>query len=144
MRLFTFLFLSLFAISVGSAQELVGNKGTQTLNPDISVIVDSVGGFWNRRPLSLAGDDPDLGGTSAGRGGGFTIQEAEVAFSSNVDPFLRADMFLTIPNGGKPEVEEAYLTTTSLPWILQPQPGLPENGTIIFIIAIRKKSLAIH
>src|SRR4051812_34444297 len=78
--------------------ETVGNKGTQTLNPDVSVLVDGTAGFWQRKPLSLAGDDPDFGGAAGTRGGGATLQEAELGFSSNIDPYLRGDAYLTIPN----------------------------------------------
>ena len=71
---------------------------------------------------ALAGDDPKLKGGSSERPAGFTLQELEVAFQAVVDPFFRADVFLTIPNLKELEVEEAVVTTTSLPR------GLPGPG----------------
>src|SRR5262249_43543650 len=40
--------------------------------------------------------------------------ELELAFQSIVDPYFRADVFLTLANLGSVEIEEAFLTTTSL------------------------------
>src|SRR4051812_1875320 len=36
------------------------SRGFQSMNPDISVIIDATGGFAKHAPYSLAGDDPDL------------------------------------------------------------------------------------
>jgi hypothetical protein len=52
------------------------------------------------------------------------VQEVEIAFQATVDPYFRADVFLTIPNLQGIEVEEAYLTTTSLPGALQLKAGI--------------------
>ena len=94
-----------------------GFRGFQSLNPDISVILTGAAGFSQRAPLVLAGDDPDLKGGPSDRSAGITLQEFEVGFQSIVDPYFRADAFLTIPNMAGLEVEEAFLTTTSLPYI---------------------------
>jgi hypothetical protein len=99
-------------------------RAFQSLNPDISAIIDATGGIGTRAPYSLAGDDPDLGGTATQHRAGFTVQEAEVAFQSVVDPYFRADVFLTIPNLQGIEVEEAYATTTALPGDLQLKAGV--------------------
>ncbi len=120
----SFLWLICFGMSFSSfAQEVVGNHGTQTMNPDVSIIFDGVAGWWQHRPLSLAGDDPNLEGTSTTHGGGLTLQEAEISFSSIIDPYLRGDLFLTIPNGEGLEVEEGFITTTTLPLDLQIKAG---------------------
>jgi len=93
-----------------------GSRGFfQSLNPDIAVILDGAIGFSQRAPLILAGDDPDLGGGASDHSAGITLQELELAFQSIVDPYFRADVFLTIPNMAGLEIEEAFLTTTSLP-----------------------------
>ena len=84
------------------------------MNPDISVIVDGTAGYGNRASYSTAGDDPVLKGGSSDRPAGFTLQELEVAFQAVVDPFFRADVFLTIPNLEKLEVEEAVITYRNL------------------------------
>ena len=102
---------------VPAASPQVASRGSfQSLNPDISVIATGAAGFSQRAPLLLAGDDPDVKGSLVERSAGITLQELEVAFQSIVDPYFRADVFLTIPNLGGLEVEEAFLTTTSLPF----------------------------
>jgi hypothetical protein len=94
-----------------------GSRFFQSLNPDIAVIVTGAAGYGQRAPLFLAGDDPDLKGGTSDHSAGITLQELEVAFQSIVDPYFRADVFLTIPNMSGLEIEEAFLTTTSLPAI---------------------------
>jgi hypothetical protein len=98
-------------------------RGTQTLNPDISAILDADFGVQRRAPQFLNGDDPDLGASSGRHALGFTAQEVELALSAIVDPYFRGDVFLTIPNLEGIEVEEAFATTTSLPWNLQLKAG---------------------
>jgi hypothetical protein len=88
----------------------------QSLNPDISAIIDVTPGYYSDENMRKSGDDP--GAT------GFNIQELEVAFQATVDPYFRADIFLTVPNLQGVEVEEAYLTTTSLPGNLQIKAGI--------------------
>jgi len=58
----------------------------------------------------------------------FSFNEAELSFQSVVDPYARADFFLSLakdPSTGKYEadVEEAYLTTLELPAHLQLKAG---------------------
>jgi hypothetical protein len=58
---------------------------------------------------------------------GFTVQNVELAISGAVDPYLRGDLYLITfidPEGETAvELEEAYLTTTSLPAGLQVRAG---------------------
>ena len=98
-------------------------RGTQSLNPDISAIFDGNAGYERRGVAYRNGDDPDLHGGPASRGAGFTAQEVELALSAIVDPYFRGDVFLTIPNLSGLEVEEAFATTTSLPYNLQAKVG---------------------
>ena len=99
-------------------------RAFQSLNPDLAVIVDGVAGYAERAPLRLAGDDPDLGGSATTPAAGFNLQEVEFAFQGAVDPYFRADVFLTIPNLSGLEVEEAFATSTSLPADLQVKVGV--------------------
>lgn len=50
------------------------------------------------------------------------FQEVELALQLTVDPYARADVFLSFGPDGV-EVEEAFLTTLSLPWGLQLKAG---------------------
>jgi len=70
-----------------------------------------------------AGDDPDLKGNPSTRALGATVQEVELAFSAIVDPYFKGEVYLTIPNLEGIEVEEAFATTTSLPYSLQVKAG---------------------
>src|SRR3954467_4331454 len=98
-------------------------RGAQSLNPDISAILDPNAGSERRGVAYRNGDDPDLHGGPNTRGAGFTAQEVELALSAIVDPYFRGDIFLTIPNLDGLEVEEAFATTTSLPHNLQLKAG---------------------
>jgi hypothetical protein len=103
-----------------SAWSSVG-RFIQSLNPDVSAIVDFAAGYYSRDDSTVkAGDDP--GHT------GFNVQEVELALQAVVDPYFRADVFLTIPNLGGLEVEEAFLTTTHLPWNFQLKAGIFRAG----------------
>ncbi len=68
-------------------------------NPAISVV-----GWFQ----SVAGNDPTLPGEA------FALPEAELAFQAAVDPFSRADFFLSAGPEGL-EVEEGFLTWLALP-----------------------------
>src|SRR5438477_874362 len=110
------------AATSGAAAPLL-TRGSQSLNPDISVILDADFG-WQRRPMSyLNGDDPDLKAESGLHAVGPAVQEVEVAASAIVDPYFKGEVYLTIPNLEGIEVEEAFATSMSLPWNLQVKMG---------------------
>ena len=79
--------------------------GNPRLLPDISALGDLVGDL-----------SPD--GSTLEDGQRFGVREIELAIQANVDPYFRADFILGV-HGDAVEVEEAYATTTSLPWALQ-------------------------
>jgi hypothetical protein len=93
----------------------------QSLNPDISAIVDFAAGWFQDDDGTIkSGDDP--------QSTGFKAQEIELALQAVVDPYFRADIFLTIPNLSGLEVEEAFLTTTHLPANFQIKAGIFRAG----------------
>lgn len=98
--------------------------GSGLMNPDVSVIADTAGGYWSKPPLLQSGDDPNFVAPLGGRSGGVTLQELELGFQATVDPYFTANAFLTVPNLEALEVEEAYATTTSLPAGLQVKAGV--------------------
>src|SRR5438445_5087009 len=108
--------------STGSAPQTLF-RGAQSLNPDLSAILDADFGWQRRAPQLLSGDDPDLHAEGTRHAVGFTAQEVELAFSAIVDPYFKGEIYLTIPNLSGIEVEEAFATTTSLPWNLQIKGG---------------------
>jgi hypothetical protein len=77
----------------------IGAATGKVFNPDMSVIANFAGAA-GRNPLS---DQPSL-----------SLSEVEAAFQAVVDPYARADFFLSVSAEGI-EVEEGYATFTSLP-----------------------------
>src|SRR6478736_684318 len=92
-------------------------SGTQTrsslsFNPDIGVIGDFQGSYISKGEKNF-----DM-----------YLNETEVSLQATVDPYARADFFISFgrdPETGKygVEVEEGYLTTLSLPFKLQLKAG---------------------
>ncbi len=84
-----------------------GGAASKALNPDISVIGNFTGaaGYSANRPT------PSL-----------EMREVEVGLQEIIDPFARADVFLSFGEKGV-DVEEAYMTFTALPAHLQLQVG---------------------
>src|SRR5262249_10663757 len=79
------------------------------LNPEISVIGVFEAGVRreSRDPSFRAGDDPQPSG--------FAVQELELSFAADVEPYFRMRTFLTMPSDGGIEIEESFLETTALP-----------------------------
>jgi hypothetical protein len=89
----------------------VGPSGpAQRLLPDISVVGDFVGDL-----------SPD--GSTQEDGSRFGVREIEIAAQAAVDPYFRGDVFLGISDLEGISIEQAYLTTTSLPWGLEVRLG---------------------
>jgi hypothetical protein len=53
----------------------------------------------------------------------FGVREVEVAIQAAVDPYFRGDVFLGLNDVEKVAIEQAYLTTTSLPYGLEVRLG---------------------
>jgi hypothetical protein len=84
------------------------------MNPDLSFIL-SMGGAWYSKADHLKQ------GGHAMDDNGFFVQGLELAASASVDPYFRFDTYFQLTEA---EVEEAFLTTLSLPWSLQVRAGL--------------------
>lgn len=87
-----------------------GGQPTQRMLPDFSAVGD------------LVGDLSPKGSTQEG-GARFGVREVEVAIQSVVDPYFRGDVFLGISDAEGISIEQAFLTTTSLPYGLQARLG---------------------
>ena len=90
------------------AQQPQQTRSTLTFNPDIGVIGDFQGSYISKGKRNFDA----------------YLNETEVSLQATVDPYVRADFFLSFgrdPQTGKygVEVEEGYLTTLSLPAQLQ-------------------------
>ncbi|MFN2400101.1 MAG: hypothetical protein ABR543_15885 [Gemmatimonadaceae bacterium] len=87
-----------------------GQPGNPRLLPDISVVADLI-----------ADVSPD--GSTQEDGTRLGVREIEVAFQANVDPYFRADVFLGVSDAEGIAVEQAFITTTALPWELEARLG---------------------
>jgi hypothetical protein len=81
--------------------------GQQSMNPDVSAIID-----WTGSLFSHTNENKN----------GFDLREVELGFSGEIDPYARADIFLGI-GGGEIDVEEGYLTAPHLTQRLQAKAG---------------------
>lgn len=75
-------------------------QASNLMNPNISVIAH----FQGR-----AGDDLSPGERA------FSLREAELGFQAPVDPYARADFFISVSPGEGVDLEEGYLTLLTLP-----------------------------
>jgi hypothetical protein len=94
------------------AQQPQQTRSTLSFNPDIGVIGDFQGSYISKGNKNFNA----------------YLNETELSLQANVDPYARADFFLSFardPETGKygVEVEEGYLTTLSLPAQLQLKVG---------------------
>ena len=90
-------------VSIGGA----GGAAAKVLNPDISVIGDFIGAIGNHGGRAT----PAL-----------EMHESEVGFQEVIDPYARADFFISFGEAGV-NLEEGYITFTSLPAGLQLKVG---------------------
>lgn len=101
------------AAGVASAPRSSGSK--QSMNPDMSVILDVAGAYFSdEEHHQTGGHDPSMNG--------FNFQQLELSLQSVVDPYFRFDANVVFSLFGV-EVEEAYATTLDLPARLQVRTG---------------------
>jgi hypothetical protein len=94
-----------------SAQEPTPQGPTNPrLLPDISAVGDLIGDF-----------SPD--GSTQEDGRRLSVREVELALQAAVDPYFRGDVFLGISDVEGIAIEQAFLTTTALPWALEAKLG---------------------
>jgi hypothetical protein len=96
----------------GTTSNAVPSSGPTNprLLPDFSAVGD------------LVGDLSPKGSTQADKSR-FGVREVEIAVQAAVDPYFRGDVFLGISDAEKISIEQAYLTTTSLPHGLEARLG---------------------
>ena len=89
--------------------------GLQSMNPDISVLLDTAAAAFSAQdPGNMGEHDPARSG--------FTLQQLELHVASSVDPFLRLDTNIVVTPHGL-ELEEAFATSLALPLRLQVRAG---------------------
>jgi len=91
-----------------------GGGAIQSMNPDISLILDAAGGWASGETDLRGGHDPTPPGVS--------LQGVELAAGADVDPFFRVDTAILFSLFGV-EIEEMYATSLALPLQLQARVG---------------------
>ncbi len=92
----------------------VPGSSQKALIPDISLVGSFAGGFFRDDPATDQGENPSRTG--------FNFQGLELGLQSVVDPYIHADIFILFLEDGI-EVEDATVTTLSLPWNFQMRAG---------------------
>lgn len=116
-----------------AGQQSAGAKGiSSAFNPAISVNGLFLGGYSTnaKRTGRITGLDFH---------NGFNLQEAEIQFTADVDPYWKANLIVAIDREGSVGVEEGYVTSEELPYDL-----LPSNTTLKlgkFVAAFGKHNL---
>ncbi|MBM4085727.1 MAG: hypothetical protein FJ272_13135, partial [Planctomycetes bacterium] len=101
--------------SEGQAQPLSATRPLGSLQQfmDFSVVADATGSFVKGETRRTTDEDTDK----------FRLRELEMGFQAMVDPYGRADIFVSKPDGEDVEVEEGYFTWLTLPYNLQAKAG---------------------
>ncbi len=120
-------------------EELLGEEGNQPASPytpgysrggkwqnlmlDIGIIGDSIANVtWPERSIDEGrAGSPFAENEFADR---ISLREIELGLQGVLDPYARADFFLTSEDGGSISVEEGYMTWLTLPWGLQAKTGI--------------------
>ena len=103
------------SLSLPPLSALPGAAWMQSMNPDLSIILDvAAATFSIGDPEQMGGHDPHVPG--------FNLQQLEMHFSASVDPFFRFDGNLVYLVSGV-ELEEAFVTSLALPANLQVRAG---------------------
>ena len=104
------------AFLISSSALAAPATGSNAMNPDLSLDgLFSLSQFNRDNPVVFdGGHDPKFNG--------FNLQQVELTFGSNVDPYFRGDANVVLTAEGI-EVEEAYGTTLDLPANLQLKAG---------------------
>ena len=93
----------------GGAAPAQGPSNARLL-PDISAVGDLIA-------------DLSPKGSTAEDGRRFGIREVEIALQAAVDPTFRGDVFVGFSDAEGVAIEQAFLTTTAMPWALQARIG---------------------
>jgi len=95
----------------------------QNLMLDIGIIGDSLANVtWPERSIDEGrAGSPFTENEFADR---ISLREIELGLQGVLDPYARADFFVTSEDGGNISVEEGYMTWLTLPWGLQAKTGI--------------------
>jgi hypothetical protein len=99
----------------------------QNLMMNISAIGDSIANVtWPGRSIEEGREDGTF--TENEFADRISLRETELAIQGVLDPYARADFFITFEDGGAPTIEEGYVTWLYLPFGLQAKTGIFRTG----------------
>jgi hypothetical protein len=98
---------------VTTVNNVFNPAASKVFNPDTSVIGNFIGKAGQNNPLEFGPND---------QRSPFKLDEAEVAFQAFVDPYAKANFFLSVSPEGI-DVEEGYAQFVTLPWDLTAKAG---------------------
>jgi hypothetical protein len=98
------------AAAPAAAAPQQGGPTNPRLLPDFSAVGDFVGDFSPK-------------GSTQEDGSRFGVREVEIAVQAAVDPYFRGDVFIGLNDVEKVAIEQAYLTTTALPYGVEARIG---------------------
>lgn len=88
--------------------------GLQSMNPDISLILNAALAWFSDEPMQTGAHDPNKTG--------FTFQQGELALEAAVDPYFEMKAYIVFAQFGV-EVEELFASTLALPYSLRVRAG---------------------
>jgi hypothetical protein len=98
---------------VQTVNNVFNPAASKVFNPDTSVIGNFIGKAGEQNPFEFGPND---------QRSPFKLDEAEVAFQAFVDPYAKANFFLSVTPQGI-DVEEGYAQFVTLPWDLTAKAG---------------------
>jgi hypothetical protein len=103
--------------------DFTGGGMLRNLMMDVSVIGDSIANVtWPEKSIDEGrAGSPFAENAFADR---ISLREVELGLQGVLDPYARADFFITFEDGGTPTIEEGYITWLYLPFGLQAKTGI--------------------
>lgn len=110
---------------IGPAAPPLANPSASagSFNPAIGVILQGKASYFSQNPDTYRVRGFPLGDSSSPGVRGLSLDETELNFQANVDPYLFGNLTLSIEPDNHLSIEEAFIQTTSLPWGLTLRAG---------------------
>jgi hypothetical protein len=112
-----------WAIGLVTAPVANPSASAGSFNPAIGVILQGKAGYFSQNPDTYRVKGFALGDEAGPGKRGLSLDESEVNFQANVDPYLFGNLTLSFSPENTISIEEAFLQTTSLPWGLTLRAG---------------------
>jgi hypothetical protein len=85
-------------------------------NPGIAAVLNGFYSASSRKPDNQRILGFFIGDEAKTLPNGFSLGESEISFAANIDPQMAGFLDISFDNENQPDVEEAYVRSTDLPW----------------------------